>query len=180
MEHTGSGLLYLHHATVATLGAWGIIEGPSPSVESVLGGALASGVWSLMFLVFGLSALFCRFASKVGVPHLTGPPHGWRPWRWPWRRHPLDFARTEAFSIVLIGGGYALFSVMVVLSALDPPIETGAIQTALALFASSVFLGGCTAIYLALARRERIRGNANTQAILTEATRQVRRPYPEE
>lgn len=163
MERAGSGLLYVHHALVTGLGVWGMIAEPSPSVAAIIGGGLASRVWSLMFAAFGASALFCRFSTRVGF-------------RWRGKRRQFDATRSEALCLVLIGLAYGLFSAVLVITALEPPLDLGVIQTALALLASSVFLGACTAIYLATLRRERLRGHAQMQATLTEVARQVRRP----
>lgn len=163
LDRAGSRLIYAHHATVFTLGMFGMIEGPSPAVASIIGGAAASTVWSLMFAVFGMLALVCRVGNRVGV-------------KWEGRRHRLDTTRSEALCIALIGVGFAMFGGLVAWAAfVSDPRSPGAIQTALALLASSAFLPGVAAISLAKERRERLQGHEHAQQLLTDVAHEVRR-----
>lgn len=181
LDRAGSVLVYCHHAIVVAVGAFGIIESPSPAVASIVGGFVASYLWSGMFLVFGLLALGCRIAQRHGI-------------RWKGKRWKLDTTRSEALCIALIGAGMFLFSVIITGAALfgpaqpPPPLpddglpgQPGAIQTALAILSSSVFLPGVAAISLAQTRLERLRGaGAVSQQVLHELAQEARRSTEKE
>lgn len=166
VERLGSGLIYSHHIIVVAVGAFGMVETPSPAVSSVIGGQAAAYIWSTMFLTFGLLALGCRIANRHGM-------------RWRGRIYRLDTTRSEAMCIALIGLGLFMFSGLIVWSTiLDPPPgprPPGSIQTALALLSSSVFLPGVAALSLAMTRRERLRGSAQTQQVLHHLAQEVGR-----
>lgn len=175
LDRAGSVLVYCHHVIVVLVGAFGLIETPSPSVTAIAGGWVAA-LWSAMFLVFGLLALGCRIAQRHGI-------------RWKGKRWKLDTTRSEALCIALIGAGMFLFSAMITGAALFGPAQPpppgpddnipgqpGSIQTALAILSSSVFLPGVAAISLAQTRLERIRGaGAVSQQVLHELAQEARR-----
>lgn len=172
IDRLGSALIYGHHGIVVAVGAFGIIEAPSPAVASVIGGQAAAYIWSSMFMVFGLLALGCRFANRQGL-------------KWHGRSYRLDTTRSEALCIVFIGLAMLMFSGLITLAVLDPtPVPgsqpPGTMQTALAMLSSSVFLPGVAALSLAITRRERLRGGAHTQQVLHHVAREVRRSTLEE
>lgn len=160
VDRLGSTLIYAHHVTITGMGLWGMVEGPSPTVASIIGGEAAATVWSLLFFLFGLCALLARIANRVGVT-------------WHGKRYRLDTTRSEALCIILIGAGYLLFGGMVVWSALDMDNDSGAVQTGLALLASSAFLPGAAALSMAQGRRERIRHQQQAQAQQTDVLSRV-------
>lgn len=134
VENLGSVLLYCHHAVIIMLGVFGIIGDPSPTVEIVVGGDVATTIWSIMFIVFGLLALGCRIANH-------------RKW--------LDTTRSEAVAIIFIGAAMAMFGIFIAMSTAITH-SSGVWQTALALLAASLFLPGVAAYSLAQTRRERL------------------------
>ena len=170
IERLGSVLIYAHHSLIVAVGAFGMIETPSPAVSSVIGGAAAAWVWSTMFLVFGLLALGCRFTNRHGI-------------RWKGHEYRLDTTRSEALCIVCIGVALFLFSGLIAWSTIiNPPPgprPPGSIQTALALLSSSVFLPGVAALSLAMTRRERLRRTETAQHIMHQVAREVRRGIDE-
>lgn len=179
LDRFGSGLIYCHHGLVVAVGAFGIIESPSPAVASIVGGLFASYVWSSMFLTFGLLALGCRIANRHGV-------------RWKGKHYRLDTTRSEALCIALIGVAMFLFAGLITgatlfgpqQSELPPdddriPGQPGSIQTALALLSSSVFLPGVAAISMAQTRLERIRGGTLRHGVLHELAQEARRTTEE-
>lgn len=170
IEHLGSALIYAHHSIIVAVGAFGMLEAPSPGVAAVIGGTAAAYVWSTMFLVFGLLALGCRIANRQGL-------------RWHGRHYRLDTTRSEAMCIVFIGLGLLMFSGLIAWSTIiSPPPEPrppGSIQTALALLSSSVFLPGVAALSLAMTRRERLRGTAQAQQIMHQVAKEVQRGIDE-
>jgi hypothetical protein len=181
LDRFGSGLIYAHHSIVVAVGAFGIIEAPSPAVASIVGGLFAAYVWSAMFVVFGVLALGCRVANRHGI-------------RWAGKLYRLDTTRSEALCIALIGVAMFLFAGLITgatlfgdqLEQLPPspnddriPGEPGSIQTALALLSSSVFLPGVAAISMAQTRLERIRGGTLQHHVLTELAQEARRTTEE-
>lgn len=171
IEKLGSGLIYGHHVIVVAVGAFGMIETPSPAVASVIGGSAAAYIWSTMFLVFGLLALCCRIANRQGL-------------KWKGHLYRLDTTRSEALCIVFIGVALLMFSGLITWATiLAPPLDgraPGSLQTALALLSSSVFLPGVAALSLAMTRRERLRGGAQTTQVLHQVAQEVRRGIHEE
>jgi|ERR1043165_7613546 hypothetical protein len=165
-DRIGSVLIYAHHVTITSMGLWGMVQGPSPSVASIIGGEAAATVWSLLFFLFGLCALAARVANRVGL-------------KWHGKRYRLDTTRSEALCIILIGAGYLLFGGMVVWSALHLASDSGAVQTGLALLASSAFLPGAAALSMAQTRRERIlrqrQGQGQHHEVLTRVAEEFRR-----
>lgn len=179
LDRFGSGLIYAHHGIVVAVGAFGIVESPSPAVASIVGGLFAAYVWSAMFLVFGLLALGCRLANRHGL-------------KWHGKLYKLDTTRSEALCIALIGVAMFLFAGLItgatlfgpqqqVLPAEDDriPGQPGSIQTALALLSSSVFLPGVAAISMAQTRLERIRGGTLQHHVLHELAQEARRTTKE-
>lgn len=178
LDRFGSGLIYAHHGIVVAVGAFGIVEAPSPAVTAMVGGLFAAYVWSAMFVVFGMLALGCRIANRHGI-------------RWAGKLYKLDTTRSEALCIALIGLAMFLFAGLITAATLfgpelvpppandDIPGQPGSIQTALALLSSSVFLPGVAAISMAQTRLERIRGGTLQHHVLTELAQEARRTTEE-
>lgn len=164
LEAVGSGLVYAHHTVIAAVGVFGFVEAPSPTVVLVIGGEVAASLWSGMFVIFGLLALGCRFANRIGF---------W-PWAPPGDRRRLDTTRSEAICIVLIGVAMFLFGGIIAWSTAVTHTP-GSWQTALVLLAGAVFLPGVAALSLAMTRRARIQGVAHTADVLDRVAREIGR-----
>lgn len=109
----GWSTVALHHIMVILAGAVGVLIDPSPSVTAIVGGTVATWLWSLAFVLFGTTALLARLFNR---------------------------ARAEVVAVVTIAAGRVLWAGILIYSVARGLSDPGSLQVAFMLLAGAIFL----------------------------------------
>lgn len=115
-------IFLLHHTCIIIAGIIGFLGDPSPTVVKVLGGEIASYLWSTTFIIFGLQALLARLFRK---------------------------ARAEVVAVMAIAAARLLWCGILVGAVEVGMADKGTLQVAMALAAGSFFMLGWSLTVLA-------------------------------
>jgi hypothetical protein len=118
----GWAMLLVHHVAIIIAGLIGFFGDPSPTIVTILGGEIASYLWSTTFILFGAQALIARVFRK---------------------------ARAEVVAVLAIAAARLLWC-GILIGAVEVGIaDQGTLQVALALAAGSFFMLGWSMTVLA-------------------------------